>query len=69
MVVGWRTIVAGATLAKAEQKTAAGGPDAAQRAVPRSHVGGRRTLRILIFLLYAAAGWGLLALLWFGLIA
>ena len=53
-------------MTKAEQKTAAGGHDAVRVEEQKAHV--RGGLRFLTFVAYAAAGWGLLALLWFGLI-
>jgi hypothetical protein len=54
-------------MTKAEHKTAV--TQQAVAPLQPARVGGRRATRILTFLLYAAAGWGLLALLWFGLIA
>jgi hypothetical protein len=52
---------------EAEQKPAAESRDAVEGEPSRLYA--RRALRILIFIAYAAAGWGLVALLWFGLIA
>jgi hypothetical protein len=54
-------------MTKAEHKTVVTQPAAVPSQPARA--AGRRATRILIFILYAAAGWGLLALLWFGLIA
>lgn len=34
----------------------------------RAWLSARLPLRLVIFVAYAAAGWGLLALLWFGLL-
>jgi hypothetical protein len=64
---GSGTAVAGAAMIEAEQKPAAESRDAVEGEPSRLYA--RRALRILIFIAYAAAGWGLVALLWFGLIA
>ena len=57
----------GTALTKAERKAVLTQPAATHGLRPR--LAAKGALRILVFVAYAAVGWGLLALIWFGLIA